>query len=479
MIESKMLWKKYSFVREMSSDGKVCLVRALKGTGELFVAKEIREYGTMEALECLRQNPVTGIVAIRELFREADGTVVVVMDFVEGETLQDGMQRGALDEMSCLCYGREILRTFGRLGKEMPGWLYLDLKPANVVARADGPHGRSGIVLIDPDSLWMCGQKSTPRGESSGTSTAGTSDVEICGTPGYAAPEQFGERPCPSEKSEVYAVGAVLAALLLGHRPPSSFFSSQGEAFTSSLSPPLRRILLSSLDQNPGRRPTISRMERAISRRLLLTSCAKKSKTCIFLLLLVISVPIFIGRISFAVQTDREERHFQEILEKPSMSQQDLAAMEGEEKTVRALLKAHPRSQRLYDLHVRMLRTLAAGYEEADLDRAVFYGDMLAGCLPEPDRFDVRLRTAEALVRSGKETEAGQCLASLVKTYPKEPAAWLLLSSWQYSSGQIQAAAKSFSKASALPYAEDCPGYDSISRKLIFAGVLPSARRKA
>jgi serine/threonine protein kinase len=129
---------------------------------------------------------------------EEDGALYLVMDRVEGETLEAVRKRdGALPEAEVrrflACADRALTYLHGR-GSPV---VHRDVKPSNVVRRADGSY-----VLVDFGAV----SEQLRRGSST-----------IVGTMGYMAPEQLQGRALPA--SDVYAVGATALAALAGVEP--------------------------------------------------------------------------------------------------------------------------------------------------------------------------------------------------------------------------------------------------------------------
>jgi hypothetical protein len=129
---------------------------------------------------------------------EEDGALYLVMDRVEGETLEALRKReGALPEAEVrrflACADRALTYLHGR-GSPV---VHRDVKPSNVVRRADGSY-----VLVDFGAV----SEQLRRGSST-----------VVGTMGYMAPEQLQGRALPA--SDVYAVGATALAALAGVEP--------------------------------------------------------------------------------------------------------------------------------------------------------------------------------------------------------------------------------------------------------------------
>ena len=130
---------------------------------------------------------------------EEDGALYLVMEKIEGETL-DAMRRrlGPLPEDEVrrflACADRALTYLHGR-GSPV---VHRDIKPRNVVRRADGSY-----VLVDFGAVSeLVGRR--------GAST-------IVGTIGYMAPEQLQGRALPA--TDVFAVGATALAALTGVEP--------------------------------------------------------------------------------------------------------------------------------------------------------------------------------------------------------------------------------------------------------------------
>ena len=131
---------------------------------------------------------------------EQDGRYYLVMDLVQGETLEEALQVGGdpgLPEARVLLWADQILDLLGYLHNRPDPLIFRDLKPANVMRT-----GLDGIQLID-------------------FGTARIFDYQIrgtaIGTPGYAPPEQYQGLAEPA--SDIYALGATIHHLLSGRDP--------------------------------------------------------------------------------------------------------------------------------------------------------------------------------------------------------------------------------------------------------------------
>ena len=448
------LLSSYEIIRELGRGGEgiVYLVRSRDG-GERELAAKVRPGLTEEEREILNrlaEHPVAGLVHVRGLMEEPDGRSVILMDIVRGDTLQNRLQRGPGGEEDCLRTGKEIVRILLSLHRTLPDCIYTDLKPSNLLAASHT------LTLLDPDALCLC----SSCGENSG------------GTPGYAAPEQYGPHPVLTERSEIYSVGAVLAALRTQGRLPPLASSGEKQAALASCSPSFRRVLDRCLREAPkDRYRSLKSLYAAFAAAQIRRDLSRFRRRSWAGVLLFILFFLPAGRrAALTVRIDSIEREVVSFESREGSDWEDLEQLDRLEKTVGNMRERYPSSGRIRKLRIRLLRDLSRFYEDADMSRAIVWGQRLAEELPANERFDEEFHLAGAAVRRGSRRQAETCLSHLISTYPEEPEAWLLLASWQYSQGLVKKAETSFKRASALPGAEDCSNYHSLKMKLKAAG---------
>ncbi|WP_416396645.1 protein kinase domain-containing protein [Allohahella sp. A8] len=141
----------------------------------------------------------------------ADGQPYFVMEFVEGMTLEDAINRDKLDNAKKLEVLVQVCKALSYAHKN--GVIHRDIKPANVlldkaweVRIAD-----FGIAHFFTDSLAQ-----TRPGASSRSSAAGASLT--MGTSAYMAPELLASGQA-SERSDLYALGVMMYELFTGIVP--------------------------------------------------------------------------------------------------------------------------------------------------------------------------------------------------------------------------------------------------------------------
>jgi len=194
-------------------------------TGEL-AARMLREAQIVARLE----HP--GIVPVHDVGRMADGRVFYAMKFVRGSRLDEHVTSSTMLA--------DRLRIFQKICDAVAfahalGVLHRDLKPQNIMV---GPFGEVlvmdwGVAKVLRESAEPPEQSGDSRTHDERSRVAGalptsaspqrTEHGVVLGTPGYMAPEQArGEIERLDERTDVYALGAILQFLLTGRAPDAA-----------------------------------------------------------------------------------------------------------------------------------------------------------------------------------------------------------------------------------------------------------------
>jgi serine/threonine protein kinase len=141
---------------------------------------------------------------------EHDGTSFLVMQYLEGETLDARLARGPLPFDQALQYAVQIADALDKAHRA--GIVHRDLKPANVMLT------KAGAKLLD----FGLAKSTVPRGASGlsmlPTTPPGlTAQGTILGTFQYMAPEQL-EGQEADARTDVFAFGAVVYEMLTGKK---------------------------------------------------------------------------------------------------------------------------------------------------------------------------------------------------------------------------------------------------------------------
>jgi WD40 repeat protein len=131
----------------------------------------------------------------------------LVMDFIEGQTLESYLEAngGKLPLEEVLAIGVQLCEVLDYLHTREPAIIFRDLKPANVMLTL-----YRQVYLIDFGTarLFKPGR---------------LRDTIAFGSPGYAAPEQYGKTQT-TPRSDLYSLGALLHQMLTGLDPAESSF---------------------------------------------------------------------------------------------------------------------------------------------------------------------------------------------------------------------------------------------------------------
>jgi len=137
---------------------------------------------------------------------EVQGTSFMVLEHLEGETLESRLQRGALPLDTALQYAMQTADALDRAHRA--GVTHRDIKPANLMLTRDG------VKVLD----FGLAKSTAKPGPTEATIVASlTSEGTVLGTPQYMAPELFEGREADA-RADVWAFGAVLYEMLTGRK---------------------------------------------------------------------------------------------------------------------------------------------------------------------------------------------------------------------------------------------------------------------
>ncbi len=149
------------------------------------------------------------ILAIHDVGATAEGIAYAVTELLEGSTLRDRLEGGALPFRKCVEYGVQI--ADGLAAAHERGIVHRDLKPENVFV---SPEGR--VKILDFGLA-----KAAPAIEDSATASptvsSPTDPGTILGTVGYMAPEQVRGKAA-DHRSDIFSLGSVLYEMATGRR---------------------------------------------------------------------------------------------------------------------------------------------------------------------------------------------------------------------------------------------------------------------
>lgn len=179
-------------VKEIKNDGSKSTATLLKGLErEANILKDVDHPVLPRIVDIINEN----------------GTIYVVMDFVEGKPLSDVLKsEGAQSQDKVIEWGKALASALDYLHSMNPPIIYRDMKPSNVMLKPDG-----SVKLID-------------FGTAKEYIVENNADTTALGTRGYAAPEQFGDAQGrgiynTDARTDIYNLGATLYHLVTGKNP--------------------------------------------------------------------------------------------------------------------------------------------------------------------------------------------------------------------------------------------------------------------
>ena len=132
-----------------------------------------------------------------------DGRWFIVMEHLEGETLQQRLSRGALEMDAVLAFGIEIADALD--AAHAAGVVHRDVKPANIFIT-----GRQHAKILDFGLAQLAGADHTREPITQAGTALGTAD--------YMSPEQALGQPLDA-RTDLFSLGVVLSEMATGVRP--------------------------------------------------------------------------------------------------------------------------------------------------------------------------------------------------------------------------------------------------------------------
>ena len=178
------------------------------------------------------------VVHVFDMFELGDGTPVLVMALLRGQTL--GRRLAGARALSLPDVADLLLPVVSAVGTaHANGVIHRDLKPDNIFLADEG--GRTTVKVLD---FGIAKLVSNEAQEGVGLTAAG---VPI-GTPGYMAPEQaMGERDV-DHRADVWSIGAILYEMLSGSRAVQA----------DSIGQTIKQLFMDAIAPLSGRAPDLS-----------------------------------------------------------------------------------------------------------------------------------------------------------------------------------------------------------------------------
>jgi serine/threonine protein kinase len=171
-------------------------------------------------VQLLSQLTHPGLPRFYEHFQQGECCWYIVMEFIDGQTLEEYLSRGPqlyIPLSEILFIGVQLCMVLEYLHAQRPSIIFRDLKPANIMRT---PVGQIYVIDFGIARHFKPGQ---PR------------DTIALGSPGYAAPEQYGKAQT-TPQADIYSLGVVLYQLLTRKDPCDTPFTLPPLQVNSNLS---------------------------------------------------------------------------------------------------------------------------------------------------------------------------------------------------------------------------------------------------
>lgn len=210
---------KYKILSEIGHGGMSIVYMAInEKANKTWAVKEVRKDGRMD-FNIVRRGLMAEIDTLKRLKHpylpsivdviEDDETFIIVMDYVEGRSLDKILEEHGVQQESVVVeWAKQLCDVLGYLHSRTPAIIYRDMKPANVMLKPDGT-----VTLID---FGTAKNYEINYGETTGI-----------GTIGYAAPEQYigSGLGRTDARTDIYCLGMTLYHLLTGQDPCRNLIS--------------------------------------------------------------------------------------------------------------------------------------------------------------------------------------------------------------------------------------------------------------
>ncbi len=152
------------------------------------------------------------IAVVHDIGTEGD-THFMVQEYLEGDTLREPLQKGALPLKKALGLATEIAEALA--AAHAAGIIHRDLKPENIFVTKEG-HAK--VLDFGLAKLTEVAGAGSPGGATQSPTMMGTVAGQVMGTAGYMAPEQVEGSEEIDHRADLFAFGCVLYEMAAGRQ---------------------------------------------------------------------------------------------------------------------------------------------------------------------------------------------------------------------------------------------------------------------
>lgn len=195
----------YSEVAELSK-GKIYIVK--NSLDDKIYIKKILEAKNYFIYEKMKNLSIDNIPKIYELIK-IDDKLIVIEEYINGSSLKEILtESNMLSQGKVLEYALELIDILEKFHSCDPPIIHKDINPSNIMINNDGI-----LKLIDFDISRI-------------HNTYKSTDTNILGTYGYAAPEQFGFNQTDA-RTDIFSFGVTMNVMLVGKLPNEKLYEGK------------------------------------------------------------------------------------------------------------------------------------------------------------------------------------------------------------------------------------------------------------
>lgn len=182
----------YNIISTLNEAHKIYLVQH-SNSHHIYIQKVLDVYN-LNVYKNLYRNPIAGIPQLINYY-EKENQLIVIEEYISGVSLQEKIDNSELSIADIRNYMIMLCNILESLHSMKPPIIHRDIKPSNIIVTS-----YNYVFLLDFNAAKQFFDYSN-------------TDTVLLGTPGYAAPEQYGFGSS-SPQTDIYSLGIVLKEMV-------------------------------------------------------------------------------------------------------------------------------------------------------------------------------------------------------------------------------------------------------------------------